>query len=208
MLWAATRRLSVAYIARNGKSMRRPRRSTAGVAVSALTASLLLTAGPATAAPPTRITEPIDFTFTDTDFCGTGQSVEIVGEGEERVQVAQRRGQTYFSARVRLEQTFSNTATGATITTREVSRFRDLHITDNGDGTLTIVNFGTGFFMMYDADGRIIGKNTGQSRFETRIDLNGTPDDFDDDTVISDELILGSTGTNDDFCEAAVSALT
>jgi hypothetical protein len=187
--------------------MRRPRRSSTGVAIAALTTGLLLGASPAIAAPPTRITEPIDFTFTDDDFCGEGLSVEIVGDGEERVHVAERRGETYFSAHVRLEQTFTNTATGATFTTREVSRFRDLHVTNNGDGTLTVVNFGTGLFMMYGADGRIIGKGTGQSRFETTIDLNGTPDDFDDDTVVSEELILGSTGTNDDFCEVAVDAL-
>jgi hypothetical protein len=188
--------------------MRSSRRSAAGVAIAALTAGSLLGTSPASAAPPTRITEPINFTFTDNDFCGTGMSVEVVGDGEERVHVAQRRGETYFAAHVRLEQTLTNTATGATITTREISRFRDLHITDNGDGTLTIVNFGTGFFMMYDASGRIIGKGTGQSRFKTIIDLNGTPDDFEDDTLISEELILGSTGTNDDFCEVAVSALT
>jgi hypothetical protein len=187
--------------------MRRPRRSSTGVAIAALTTGLLLGASPASAAPPTRITEPIDFTFTDDDFCGEGLSVEIVGDGEERVHVAERRGETYFSAHVRLEQTFTNTATGATFTTREVSRFRDLHVTNNGDG---------------NADGselrdRIVhdvrrgwpdhGKGTGQSRFETIIDLNGTPDDFDDDTVVSEELILGSTGTNDDFCEVAIDAL-
>jgi hypothetical protein len=187
--------------------MRLPRRSTSGVAIAALTASLLLSASPASAAPPTRITEPIDFTFTINDYCGAGFTVQIEGHGEERVHVAKRRGETYFSAHVRLELTLTNTATGAAITAREVSRFRDLHITDNGDGTLTIVNFGTGFFMVYDADGRIIGKDTGQSRFESIIDLNGTPDNFEDDTVISEELILGSTGTNDDICEVAVNAL-
>lgn len=184
------------------------RRSTTGTAIATLTAGVLLGAGSATAGPPTRIAQPIDFTFLDGDFCGAGLSVEVVGQGEERVEVAERRGETYFSAHVRLEVTYSNTATGDTITTTEVSRFRDLRVSDNGDGTLTIVNFGTGFFMMYDSDGRIIGKNTGQSRFETTIDLNGTPEDFEDDTVVSDELVLGSTGTNVDFCAVAVSALT
>ena len=62
--------------------------------------------------------------------------------------------------------------------------------------------------MVYDSDGRIIAKNTGQSRLESTVDLNGTPDDFDDDILIVEELVLGSTGTNDDFCDAAVSALT
>lgn len=188
--------------------MRRPRRLFTRVAIAALSAGLLLVAAPATAAPPSHITEPIDFTFMDEDFCGAGFSVEIVGAGEERVQVAERRGETYFSSHVRLEQTYTSTVTGATITSREVTRSKDLHITDNGDGTLTIANFGTGFFMVYDSDGRIIGKGTGQSRFETVLDLNGTPDNFDDDRLISEDLILGSTGTNDDFCEVAVNALT
>lgn len=189
--------------------MKGPRLPTTGVLIAALATSLLIGGSPASAVAPTRITEPIDFSFTEDDFCDVaGLSVHAVWVGEERVQVAQRRGQTYFSAHLRLERTLTNTATGATITTRDVSSFRDLHVTDNGDGTLTVVNFGTGFFMVYDSDGRIIGKNTGQSRFETTIDLNGTPDDFDDDSVISDELILGSTGTNDDFCQVAVDALT
>ena len=173
-----------------------------------MTAGSILGASPATAAAPVSFTQPIEFTFTDEDFCDIGLEVEIVGDGEERVHMAQRRGETYFSSHVTLEQTFTNTATGATITTREVSRFKDLHITDNGDGTLTITNFGTGFFMMYDSDGKIIGKNTGQSRFETVIDLNGTPDNFDDDILVSEVPILGSTGTNDSFCEVAVGALT
>jgi hypothetical protein len=189
--------------------MQRSRRPVTSLAVAVLAAGVLLGTSPATAAPPSRFIEPIEFTFTDSDFCGVeGLTVEIVGDGEERVQMAVRRGETYFSSHVRLEQTFTNTATGSTITTREVSSYKDLHVTNNGDGTLTIANFGPGFCMMYDSDGRIIGKNTGQSRFESMIDLNGTPDDFEDDTLISEELILGSTGTNDDFCDAALSGLT
>lgn len=189
--------------------MRRPRRITTAAATTALAAGLLLGTGPATAAPPTSITEPIDYTFTVDDFCDVaGLTVEIVGTGEERLHIAERRGETYFSANLRLEQTLTNTATGAFITTREISHYADLHVTDNGDGTLTIVNFGTGFAMLFDSEGQIISKNTGQSRFETVVDLNGTPDDFEDDTVVSEEQILGSTGTNDDFCGPAVDALT
>lgn len=189
--------------------MHLPCRRATCAALAVLTAGLLLGTSPATAAPPSRITEPIDYTFLDPELCGVeGLSVEIVGEGKEIVTVRNRRGETYFSSHVRIGQTYTNTDTGATMTTREISSYRDLHITDNGDGTLTVVFFGTGFAMVYDADGRIIGKNTGQSRFEVLLDLNGTPDDFDDDTVISEDLILGSTGTNDDFCEVAIGALT
>ena len=189
--------------------MRPPRRLATSVALTALTAGLLLGTSPATAAPPTRFTEPLEGTFLEDDFCDVaGLTVEIVDDGEEILQIAERGGETYFSSHVTLERTFTNTATGASFSTREISTFKDLHVTDNGDGTLTVVYFGTGFAMMFGSDGRIIGKNTGQSRFEAVIDLNGTPDNFDDDELISEELILGSTGTNDDFCEVAVSALT
>jgi hypothetical protein len=160
---------------------------------------------------PDRLTLHIDDTFMADDFCDIdGLTVEIVRSGEEIVQVMKRgrNSPAYFSSHVTVESVFTNTATGAFFTTREVSHFKDLHVTDNGDGTLTAVNFGTGFAMMFDPDGRIIGKDTGQTRWESIIDLNGTPDDFDDDELISEEVLLGSTGTNSDFCAVAVDALT
>lgn len=190
--------------------MTSPRRF-ARVAIAALATGLLLGASPATAVAPDRLTDPIDDTFMADDFCDIdGLTVEIVRSGEETVQVMKRgrNSPAYFSSHVIVESVFTNTATGAFFTTREVSHFKDLHVTDNGDGTLTAVNFGTGFAMMFDPDGRIIGKNTGQTRWESIIDLNGTPDDFDDDELISEEVLLGSTGTNSDFCAVAVDALT
>ena len=162
--------------------MKSPRRFTR-VAIAALATGLLLSASPANAAAPDRFTDPIDGTFTANDFCDIdGLTVEIVRSGEERVQVMKRGRDSlaYFLTHVTVESVFTNTATGAFFTTREVSHFKDLHVTDNGDGTLTAVNFGTGFAMMFDPDGRIIGKDTGQTRWESIIDLNGTPEDFDD----------------------------
>lgn len=188
--------------------MRSRRRLIAAIAAATLMTGLIMGADPATAAPPTTFVEPIDRTSTDADFCGTDLSVEIVEEGEVRTQLTERRGEGYFSISQRMELTFTNTGTGATITARDTSRFKDLRVTDNGDGTLSVIHFGTGLFMVYDADGRIIGKDTGQSRFETVLGDNGTPDDYFDDTFISQEVILGSTGTNDDFCEVALDALT
>jgi hypothetical protein len=190
--------------------MKNPRRF-AGVAIAALATGLLLGASPATAAEPDRFTEPLDDTFMAEDFCDIdGLTVEIVRSGEEAVQLMKRgpNSPTYWSSHVTIESVFTNTATGAFFTTREVTHFKDLHVTDNGDGTLTAENFGTGFAMMFGPDGRIIGKDTGQTRWESIIDLNGTPDDFSDDEVISEEVLLGSTGTNDDFCAVAVDALT
>ena len=183
----------------------------AGVAMGALATGLLLGASPATAAPPERFTDPIDGTFMVDDFCDIeGLTVEIVRSGEETGQVMRRGSNSpaYFLSHVSIESVFTNTETGAFFTTRENSSFKDVHVTDNGDGTVTSVNFGTGFAMMFGPDGRIIGKDTGQTRWESVIDLKGTPDDFDDDVVTSEEVLLGSTGTNSDFCAVAADALT
>jgi hypothetical protein len=43
---------------------------------------------------------------------------------------------------------------------------------------------------------------------ELLIDHGGTPNDPSDDVVLSEELVKGSTGRSDDFCEAAVPALS
>ncbi|MGB5952133.1 MAG: hypothetical protein WBG57_06400 [Ornithinimicrobium sp.] len=188
--------------------MRSPRLSITGGAIAALTVGVLRSASPAAAAPPSQITEPVNFTDTDDDLCGSGLSVAIAGDGERSVQLGERRGQTYELVRFRLETTFTNTETGASFTIRDVGRGKDLQVTDNGDGTVTEVFFETGLQVAYDSDGRIIGKNAGQIRFLTTIDLNGTPEDPGDDTVIAQEVILGSTGTNDDFCDFAVPALS
>ena len=53
-----------------------------------------------------------------------------------------------------------------------------------------------------------MGRNPGQVGFVVVIDLNDTPQDITDDEFISEEMILGSTGRNDDFCEVVVPALT
>jgi len=44
-------------------------------------------------------------------------------------------------------------------------------------------------------DGHLIAKNSGQVRFEIVYDPAT-------DTELSNELVFGSTGTNDDFCAA------
>ena len=46
-------------------------------------------------------------------------------------------------------------------------------------------------------DGHLIARNSGQVRFEIVYD-SAT------DTEISNELVFGSTGTNDDFCAAVL----
>ena len=57
-------------------------------------------------------------------------------------------------------------------------------------------------------DGKAIARNPGQTRLELVFDDNGTPDDPFDDIELSREIVKGSTGRSDDFCDAAVPALT
>ncbi len=92
----------------------------------------------------------------------------------------------------------TNLATGRAATDIQPSTLgKDQSVTDNGDGTLTIVFLGTGGARLYGDDGRLIAKNSGQVRFEIVVDA----ETFEE---ISRELIFGSTGTNDDFCEAVL----
>jgi hypothetical protein len=84
---------------------------------------------------------------------------------------------------------------------------KDLRVTDNGDGTLTILQMSTGNATLYGPDGTAIGRNPGQVRFEFVVDHGGTPTDPSDDVLLKERLVKGSTGRSDDFCEAVVPVL-
>jgi hypothetical protein len=85
---------------------------------------------------------------------------------------------------------------------------RDLRVTDNGDGTLTILILATGNAVVYREDGRAIGRDPGQIRLGLVVDHGGTPSDPSDDEDLSFRVVRESTGRSDDFCEAAVPALS
>jgi hypothetical protein len=144
-------------------------------------------------------------TFVIEDFCGvaglTG-SDEGVFEGMFRTVQHGPDGFEYFAERLKETEVLTNLANGKTVTLVNVlGAGKDLKLTDNGDGTLTAITFGTGNTVLYGADGKALARNPGQSRFELLIDLS-------DGELISSELILGSTGRNDDICAAALAALT
>ena len=70
----------------------------------------------------------------------------------------------------------------------------DLRVTDNGDGTLTILFQATGNDVIYGADGKAIGRNPGQIRLEFLVDHGGTPTDPSDDVFLAEGIVKGSTG--------------
>jgi hypothetical protein len=85
---------------------------------------------------------------------------------------------------------------------------KDMRVTDNGDGTLTVLILATGNATLYGENGKAIARNPGQVRIELLIDHGGTPNDPSDDEVLADQVVRDSTGRSDDFCEAAVAALS
>jgi hypothetical protein len=130
------------------------------------------------------------------DFCGAGLqpsfTYEQTGSGSAKTRGGD--GVLWFHEEVRVVQTF--TYNGMTVTDIQPNTLgKDLKIVDNGDGTLSITVLLTGEDRLIGSDGKLLAKGDGQVRRLLTIDQASGE-------VISEELIFGSTGTNDDFCEA------
>jgi hypothetical protein len=192
--------------------MRRSRtlRLSAILALGASAAVMLATA--ASAKVIVRETTHEEDTFVLNNFCGVeGLTVvdAFVGDFRLRAVPHGRDRLAYFLEHGKITQVFTNPATDKSVTA--VAKFieKDLRVTDNGDGTLTILVLSTGNGVVYGEDGKVIARNPGQVRFEILIDHNGTPSNPDDDEFLADlGEVKGSTGRTDDFCAAVVPALT
>ena len=146
------------------------------------------------------------------DFCEVpGLTVELTSVLHMRVNVVSRgrAGLTYFFQHGVTSEVLHNPATGKTLTSVATVTEKDLRVTANGDGTFTILVLATGNAVLYGPDGKAIARNPGQTRFEILIDDGGTPNDPSDDEFLGRlGTVKESTGRNDDFCDAAVPALT
>jgi hypothetical protein len=181
---------------------------------SAVLVTLLVLSGLSTAA---AAAEPLvmesfhdEGTFVDEDFCGAGLTVDgtFVQDGRLLVVPHGPDGLAYFLEHLTVTVMFTNRANSKTVTLDVTRVNKHLRVTDNGDGTLTILALATGNDVSYGPDGKAIGRNPGQIRVAILVDHGGTPTDPSDDEFLSDELVKGSTGRSDDFCEAAVPALS
>jgi hypothetical protein len=150
-------------------------------------------------------------TFVHQNYCGIAGLVvsdSAVIDGTVRAVTHGSAGLAYFSEHFTQTGSFTNLANGKTVTfvTKAVSK--DLKVTDNGDGTLTIVMLLTGNAVLY-ADGKAIGSDTGQVRIEVLIDDGGTPTEpFDDEFIADLGVVKEPTGRNGDFCATVIPALT
>lgn len=175
-------------------------RLRAGVTLAATT--LLVGAGivPAQAGVVDKGTDDLYVVTDHTDFCGIPEfSVQEVMDATVRFLLVAHgpEGVPYWISTAHGTQTWTNPATGASVSKVFNILDRDLVVTDNGDGTLTVLTLATGGERWYGPDGKLLFRNPGQVRLEYLVDTNG------DWHFIG--VVKGSTGRNDsegrDFCE-------
>jgi hypothetical protein len=175
-------------------------------------ATVAAAGGPATAKPIDSGTIHEEYSFAVTGFCGVdGLDLEIEGVNDFRFRLGSRGAAQlpYFLEQVTVHQTLTNPDNDRFVTYSSRGIGKDLKVTDNGDGTSTILALATGNETWYGMDGKAIARNPGQGRWEILIDNNGTPQDPTDDEFL--EFlgdVKGSTGRTDDACAAMVAELS
>ena len=151
-------------------------------------------------------------TFVLEDFCDQpGMTVDVAFALDLRVHVVPHRRDRldYFLQHGIRTEVLTNPANGKSLTSVAKVIEKDMRVTDNGDGTLTILILATGTAVLYGENGKAIARDPGQIRFKILVDHGGTPTDPDDDEFLADlGQVKGSTGRSDDFCEAALPALS
>lgn len=115
-------------------------------------------------------------------------------------------GFPYFLETVHGSVSWTNLANGLTFTSVFNFTTKDLKITDNGNGTFTILVSNAGGAKIYGPNGKLLFSADGLEWFEILIDNGGTPTDPSDDEFIEFlGVVKESTGTNDtqgrDFCD-------
>jgi hypothetical protein len=195
---------------RVGRAALRPSRVARLGAILALGAAAAMLPAAAGAGQVFRETIHDEFEFVEDNFCDAGLTVEVAVVLDIRVHAVPHGpdGLVYFLQHATETDVLTNLANGISLKSFVRVTEKDQLVTDNGDGTLTILILATGNAVLYDQNGKAIARNPGQIRIELLVDHGGTPSDPSDDEVLSEELVKSSTGRSDDVCEAAVPALT
>jgi hypothetical protein len=183
---------------------------TLGVATGLTVASIAL-AGAAWAKPLEHGQFHEETTEMVEDFCEVpGLTVQLDRVLDVRV-LANAHGPdglAYFLEHQTFTEVWTNPANGNAFTVETMWLSKDLRVTDNGDGTLTILVLVTGSVVAYGPDGKAIFRDPGQFRFEFVVDDAGTPTDPGDDEFLEFHgIVKEPTGRTDDFCAATVPVL-
>lgn len=182
-------------------------RLAALLGLAAVAAVTFVTA--ATAGQPFRETVHVEASLEVENFCDVeGMTVQLDRVLDMRVTISARgrEGLAYFLQHGTIDEVM--TFEGTSISSHASVIEKDLRVTDNGDGTLTVLILSTGNAVLYGPNGEAIARNPGQTRFELVLDDGGTPTDPFDDVELDFRVVKESTGRSDDFCTAAVAALS
>jgi hypothetical protein len=127
------------------------------------------------------------------DWCGADapfrNDFDVTGTFIGRVTGQDGNGGFRYSQTAHGEAIWTNLATGRTLTIVWNAHDQDLRVTDNGDGTGTVLWQESGNVNYFGPDGKFVSNAPGAFRVESLIDFNGTPGDPSDDTVISETLV-------------------
>jgi hypothetical protein len=112
-------------------------------------------------------------------------------------------GNYYGASSITSNFSWTNVETGAMLSAVRHGADKDLLVTDNGDGTITIEVMFTGPTTFYDDDGNRLFMDAGRTTGTAVIDTAGTPSDPSDDEFV--DFLPGSmTGhfeiVDRDFC--------
>lgn len=175
--------------------------------------ALAATTGPAWAKPLERVHFHDSGSEVIEEFCpGLTVRSDFAVDGTFLLNPHGPDGLAYGSEHVHGTDSLTNLANDKTITEVFNVTSKDLKVTDNGDGTLTILVLATGSSKWYGPDGQFLFTNPGQTRFEVLIDHGGTPTDPTDDQFLEFlGVVKGSTGRNDltdeNFCDQILSVI-
>jgi hypothetical protein len=145
------------------------------------------------------------------DFCDVpGLSVEEQGVdyGRERWVAHGPDGLPHYYVKGHFEATLTNVANVRFVRMVGTYHGGDVRVTSNGDGTVTKLVKHQGQTLTYSQDDDLLARSSGQVEFELLYDDAGTPTDPTDDEFIEFVGFLKETGRADDFCDAAVPALS
>jgi hypothetical protein len=174
----------------------------------------------AAAAPPVsaqlidRGHEHIVGTDPDDEVCGIPviTTFDIIENQQERLASS---GFPLFMGTSRGKITWTNPVTDQTVTLMFAGASKDLTVTDNGDGTITVRSAVTGApELIKFSDGTVASIDAGRVVFVSVLDYNGTPTNVDDDEFVSG-YIESISGPHPDlesdfelFCATVVPGLT
>jgi hypothetical protein len=141
------------------------------------------------------------------DFCGDlTVRLDVDARGMFLLNTRGPDGLSYGMESLHVRTSVTNLANDKTFSEINNVLNKDLKVTDNGDGTLTVVGTTSGMHKVFGPDGQLLFMQTGQLTFQFMVDTNGTPTDFSDDQEVEGSFVVlrGFTGQNDleghEFC--------